>query len=635
MLLSLGILLPLAAFSGLFIYLGQRWGYESLRLLALRTTLLSVTYLVLALEALSLFKAITWTGLAGAWLLLAAGLWLALFRHRSMGHPLNLPKLCWQINGWEWVVAGVLATILIITFLVAWITPPQTWDSLSYHLSRVAHWSQNRSIGHYLTGIERQNSMSPGAELLVLNTYVLTGSDRLANFPQWLSMLGSLLGISLAAGVLGANRLGQWLSAAFAATLPMGIAQASSTATDYGMTFWTVCVAVEAVQYTHKDDRHALVFASLAAGLAILTKPLTVPYLIPFAVWIAVALIKRQGWVKSGKWGALALAIVLAINAGYLSRNLLTYGQFANPADLDYHRNELLSLPGLISNTLRHAGLQAFLPNAPGWNEIVYKVVLRAHLIMDLSLEDPRTTLAGYFQAYQPSTHEDFATNPYHAYLMIAVCALIPAWRKKIPGRVIMYAFCTVMGFLLFSLIYKWQIFGVRFHLLFFVLFAAVAGAALSTLRFKFVGGLLALGLWALSFPWLFSLDSRPLLPRADVGISILSIDRRVLYGYHDPWAFEKISQISQYVQEQGCSQVGLILHGDDPEYLYWVAMEAPRDTLRVEWIVAGTPSTRYRPDDFQPCAVLCKGCGVDTTPIRGLPLNFETSGYTVYMEKR
>jgi hypothetical protein len=33
--------------------------------------------------------------------------------------------------------------------------------------------------------------MSPAAELLILNTYVLTGSDRLANFPQWLSMLGS------------------------------------------------------------------------------------------------------------------------------------------------------------------------------------------------------------------------------------------------------------------------------------------------------------------------------------------------------------------------------------------------------------------------------------------------------------
>jgi hypothetical protein len=33
MLLSLGILLPIAAFLGLFVHLSQRWGYVSIRLL--------------------------------------------------------------------------------------------------------------------------------------------------------------------------------------------------------------------------------------------------------------------------------------------------------------------------------------------------------------------------------------------------------------------------------------------------------------------------------------------------------------------------------------------------------------------------------------------------------------------------
>jgi hypothetical protein len=533
------------------------------------------------------------------------------------------------------VLAGVLATVLIITFLVAWITPPQTWDSLSYHLSRVAHWTQNRSIGHYITGIERQNSMSPAAELLILNTYVLTGSDRLANFPQWLAMLGSLVGVSLAAGRLGANRFGQWLAAVFAATLPMGIVQASSTTTDYVSTFWTICVAVETLQYAQKDERKSLFFASLAAALAILTKPIVVPYIVPLAAWVAVTLVRRQGWLRAGKWAAAALLVVLAINAGYLGRNLITYGHFANPADLDYHSNQLRNLPGLISITLRNAGLQAGLPNAPAWNEIVYKAVLRVHLLLDLGLEDPRTTLAGYFQVRPPSTHEDFATNPYHAYLIVAIGGLMLPLRKRIGPQTALYAACTVLGFLLFSFIYKWQIFGVRFQLLFFVLFAPVAGQVFSSLRFKLIGTLAAVGLLALSFPWLFSIDSRPILPQDGQGVSILSAGREELYAYYDPWAFEKIHQVSQYVQEQGCGQVGLILQGDDPEYLYWVVLGAPRDSLRIEWIVSGTPSTRYRPDDFQPCAVLCKGCGVDPTPIRGLPLDFETSGYTVYMEKQ
>jgi hypothetical protein len=633
MLISLGILLPIAACLGLFIYLGQHWGFEDKRLLILRTASFLVAYLVLALEVLSIFKAVTWSGLTFAWLLPASGLWINILRCRVKGQATRLPKLRLQINGWEWLLTGILASVLVITFLVAWITPPQTWDSLTYHLSRVAHWAQNHSIGHYITGIERQNSMSPGAELLVLNTYVLTAGDWLANFPQWLAMLGSLIGVSLAAGQLGANRFGQWLAAVFAATLPMGIAQASSTATDYVSTFWTVCVAVETLQYDKNDDRNALFFASLAAALAILTKPIVVPYLFPFAVWIAVVLVKRQGWVRSGKWGCAALLIVLTINAGYLIRNLLTYGHFTNPADLDYHSNQLRNLAGLISIALRNAGMQAGLPNAPTINEIVYKVVLRVHLLLGLGLEDPRTTLAGYFQVRAPSTHEDFASNPYHAYLIIVLCGLMLPLRRKIGTRTALYAGGIALSFLLFSFIYKWQVFGMRFQLLFFVLFAPVAGMVLSNLRFKLVGYLIAVSLLLLSFPWLFSIDSRPMLAQNKGETSILTASRGELYAVHDPWAFEKIQELTQYIQEQGCEQVGLMLPGDDPEYFYWVLLGAPRNSLRIEWIVSGTPSTRYQPNDFQPCAVLCKGCGVDPTPIQGLPLHFETSGYTVYMD--
>jgi hypothetical protein len=635
MLFSLAILLPIAAFLGLFVFLTQHSGGQSKRSLVLRAALLSTAYLVLALETLSLFKGITWADLAVTWLLPGAGLWLALLRRHSRGHPLRLPGLRWKLSGWEWVLAGILATVLAVTFLVAWITPPQTWDSLSYHLSRVAHWAQNRSIGHYQSGIERQNSMSPGAELLVLNSYVLTGSDRLANFPQWLAMLGSLAGVSLAAGLLGANRFGQWLAAAFAATLPIGIAQASSTTTDYVATFWTVCVAVEALQYAKNDDPPALFYASLAAALAVMTKPVVIPYLMPFAAWIAVVLVRRRGWRVAGKWAAAAVIVVLTINAGYLGRNLITYGHIANPSDLDYHSNQLRNLPGLISITLRNAGLQAGLPNAPAWNEIIYKVVLRVHLLLDLGLEDPRTTLTGYFQVRPPSTHENTATNPYHAYLIVAVLGLMLPLRKRIGRQTALYAACIALGFLLFSFIYKWQIFGVRFLLPFFVLCAPVAGQALSKLRFKLAGGLIAVSLFVLSFPWLLRIDSRPLLPQPNQGVSILAAKREQLYAVNDPWAFDKISQVSQYIQEQGCEQVGLMLHGDDPEYWYWVALGAPRDTLRIEWIVSGTPSTRYQPDDFQPCAVLCKGCGADPTPMRGLPLDFETSGYTVYMQKQ
>jgi hypothetical protein len=629
-----GILLLTAAMSGIFIYLGNRAGYEHTRLLILRAFMLGAAYQVLALEVLSLFKAVNWIALASAWLLLGAGIWIHLLRRRGRGHPILLPHLSVPARGWDWLLWSILAVVLIATFTVAWLTPPQTWDSLTYHLSRVAHWSQNQSVGHYISGIERQNSMSIGAELLVFNLYVLTRGDWLANYPQWLAMVGSLLGVSYAAGLLGAKPFGQLLAACFAATLPMGIVQASSTATDYLTTFWTVCTAVEVLQYHQQDKKESLFFASLAAGLALLTKPISIPYILPFAVWMAVLLLTRQGWRTGAKWVAVAVMVVGTINAGYLARNLVTYGHIANPVDLAYHSNQMRNLPGLVSILARNAGMHAGLPEAHSWNENIFKVVLRIHMLIGLGLEDPETTLVGYFQIRPPSTQEDFATNPYHAYLILGLSILIIPLRKRLPAKFMLYAACVTVGFILFSFIYKWQIFGARFHLLFFVLFAPPAGVVLSRLKFKLPGAIIATSLLILSFPWLFNIDSRPLLPKDGQGPSILSVSREELYFSNASGVAQGIRAITADLQQQECSQVGLMLHGDDPEYLFWSMLGAPRDTLRLEWIVTGTPSVRYSREGFHPCAIVCSGCTEEQPSLRNLDRQYESSGFTLYMSR-
>ncbi len=629
-----GILFPALSYLGIFLFIGNRWGYGHMRLLILRSVALLAVYLALALEVLSLFRAVSWYGLATAWLLPGLAIWGYLLRRRRNGLPIQLPRLRLPSFGWEWLLSGVVAVVLVVTFTVAWITPPQTWDSLTYHLSRVAHWAQDRSIGHYITGIERQNSMSPGAELLVLNAYVLTGGDRLANLPQWLAMLGSLVAVSLAARLLGAKPFGQWLAACFAATLPMGIVQASSTATDYLTAFWTVCAAVEVLHYHQHGEPRGPIFASLAAALALLTKPVSIPYLLPFAAWMAVLLLKRHGCKIGLKWGMIAMVVVTTVNAGYLARNLITYGNIANPADFEYHSNQLRNPAGLVSILSRNAGVQAGLPGAAEWNENIFKVVLRIHMLLGLGLEDPRTTLVGYFQVRPPSTQEDFATNPYHAYLVLGICILLLPLSRRVGYRVILYAAGAALGFIFFSFIYKWQVFGARFHLLFFVLFAPVAGAVLTQLRLKPLGALAATGLLFLSFPWLFSIDSRPLFPREGQGESILSTGRLELYFKNATGAEQGVLEITADIQQQGCSQVGLMLHGDEPEYLFWRLLGAPRETIRVEWIVAGTPSARYRPEDFQPCAIVCSGCPPEQATLRDLDRQYESSGFALYMQR-
>ena len=95
--------------------------------------------------------------------------------------------------------------IVCVVGLVAAVAPPNTNDALTYHMPRVVHWIQDRSVAFYPTHILRQLYLSPGSEFILLHFQILSGSDHLANFVQWFSMLGSAVAVSLIAKELGSG----------------------------------------------------------------------------------------------------------------------------------------------------------------------------------------------------------------------------------------------------------------------------------------------------------------------------------------------------------------------------------------------------------------------------------------------
>ena len=293
----------------------------------LRATLLWGTFAVVLTEGLSFFSAVAPTTLMVGWgaAALAASGYLAIRRVRGGG--LAVPQFSLPPDLGSRMALLVTAVVLAATAVVAWQAPPNTWDSLNYHMSRVAHWAQERGLRHYATGIEVQNSMPPGAELLVFNLYVLSGGDRLANFVQWFAMVGSLIGVSVLAGQLGAARLGQWTAVVFAATLPMGIVQASSTMTDYVVGIWVLAAAVEAVSIWRDEDSPiaASAFFGLAAGLGVLAKPTAFAFLAPLALLATSGLVRTRRLAPVLAGLLLIGGISLAFNAGHFLRNIRTY----------------------------------------------------------------------------------------------------------------------------------------------------------------------------------------------------------------------------------------------------------------------------------------------------------------------
>jgi hypothetical protein len=286
----------------------------------------------------------------------------------------------------------------------------------------------------------------------------------------------------------------------------------------------------------------------------------------------------------------------------------------------------------LVSNTLRNAGLQAGTP-WPEVNRVIERAILKVHQWIGLDVNDPRTTTIGEFSIETPSRAEDRAGNPAQAWLYVFVGALILARRRQVGRRTLIFAGALAAGFLLFGYLFKWQVFGVRLHLPFFVLFAPVAGVGLTRALPAAFGRIAALAALLLSIPWLVGIEERPLLRDLEGSRmpSVIYETRQTLYlrGGAPPAADE----IADLTRAAGCREVGIALAGGAAEYPWWVFLGAPDRGLRIEWIVSGTPSERFEDPSFSPCAVVCdSSCPADWTRVRGLPLVSEGGDYRLFL---
>ena len=610
---------PAAALLLLWILAGN-WRPGSWRRALLRAALLTGLYAVAMTEVLSLFHAVSQTTFLAGWLLLTTVAGAGLIRlNRTLG-SLSLPQVSLpeSLSGRLLLTAAVL--IPAVTLLVALRTPPQTWDSLNYHLSRVAHWAQMGAVHPYATGIEVQNSMPPGGEMLVLQLYVLAGSDALVNLVGWAAVLLAAVGASLLAGELGAGERGQLFAALAALTLPMAIVQASTTMTDAVVALWLICAAVELLTYKRASGGENLIFLGFAAGLAILTKQTAYAFLLPLAVLTLIWLVRKDGWRQALLWGLVAVLLVGAINFGAFSRNQAVYGSPLGPTErLSQHANQNLTPGGWLSNLTRNLTLHLGTPSAYP-NKALALGVIGLHNLLGLDINDPRTTAFGEYKVRLTSTHEDTAGNGLHLLLILAFCiALVARW-KRWPKSVRALALTFVGGYFVFSLLFKWLMFGSRLQLPFFILFAGLLGWWLERWRAP-AGALATVALVLASLPWLFSLDSRPILPirgRSFVG-SILNEDRETLMFANGLYLQDPLTEITAAIQQTGCTTVGIMLGGNSVEYPLWVLLDAQAQGVQVEWIVAGTPSAQLSDPAFAPCAVICEDCPKELDRIRGL----------------
>ena len=598
------------------------------------------TLAALSAELLSWFGGLRQGWLGAFWGLVLAALVAYSVRRRLLQQAWTyLRGLKPRFSVGERLILVGIAAVVVLLLLIAWVSPPNNYDSYLYHMARVVHWAQAGSLDHFPSGFEHQLTKPTWAETAILHLRVLWGDDRPANLVQWFSMLGSLVGVSAIAGLLGGSRKAQLLAITVALSIPMGILQATSTQNDYVVAFWMISLAYFVVR-SRRVERAAgdVVYVGLAAGLGMLTKGTGYVYAVPLLAWYFWP---RRPWPRL-PWlrevGVVAVLVVL-LNFGFWWRNVVTFG---GPFGTSEWLSANLTLgPVLISTPAGPAIEEPGIESEPGDRSFSQGLIEKAlsipkgvaqitvfQLVTPFGrIQRPVVGLLEAFPAVFDTTwmerirmswnHEDLAPSPVH--MGLVVISIIGVWflrPRSRWGAARAYAVMLGAAYLLLPVVigHGASLWGIRYVLPFFVLSAPLAALVLAGAAREKWALAVASVFVILALPWTLLNNVRPLIgatPQMTRIGSILTTDRtEVLLANGLQPVQNDYAEAAAETYAQRCSSVGLIgMQGSYPEYPFWWILNAPQSGIQIESLSHSAYTERYVDPSFEPCLVICAGC--------------------------
>jgi 4-amino-4-deoxy-L-arabinose transferase-like glycosyltransferase len=235
----------------------------------------------------------------------------------------------------KWILVGLFIVILITTIISLFLStyvPPNNWDSMAYHMSRVGYWLQHGSLHHYYTHKWTQNALPPNAEIIILWSVAFLKSDILANMVQWTAYCGIGLAIYLIAGILGHNQRTSLFASLVYLSLPMVVLQSSTTQNDLVVTLFALSFFYFLHSGLKQRNHKKLILSGAALGLAVGTK-LTIFFMLP-ALGISSLILLKMFKAKISyyaHWCVFCVVGILVFGAYNYFQNYRSYGNPISP----------------------------------------------------------------------------------------------------------------------------------------------------------------------------------------------------------------------------------------------------------------------------------------------------------------
>ena len=557
---------------------------------------LSISLLiVLSIEILSLVKQLNQGALIIFWVSILLILLTYLIKKKTMLH-----RLSWDVfhNKILNIASLMIPTVILMaTFVIAIVSPPNNTDSMVYHLSRVAHWAQNQSIAFFPTSTLRELYLNPFAEYAVLQTYLLAGSDRLVNLVQWFSYLNIAILVSLIAEKLGAGKKGQYFAALFSITLPQALLQSSTTQNDLVFSAMMLMSVYFLVCFIVENNPIWIIPAGIATSLAVLSKSTAFIVLTPFLVWTLIHILRYVGKRKL-LYTAISFAAALLLIIPFYMRNWSAFGNPLGPSsETTLYQNKKIGIQPLVSNSLRNFAIN--LTYTPKISTIEENAVTGIHNLFGWDPSDPGLSWQDYkFTIPGFNVNEDTSGNPIHIWLVLLVIGMVLVRYKPRSIYTTVLTLCVVSGFLLFSLLLKWQPWNNRLQTVFFLLITPLFGLLIE--HKKILSLPISIILLISTIPYFLFNPTKPLTQ--DWNIFNLS---RVESMIRNDEIIGPYVRSAQIIEDTPCTRYGIDLANGYWEYPFWYLLVDPENPFRTFQHVNVNNESSSIVEDANVCGVI------------------------------
>jgi hypothetical protein len=523
----------------------------------------------------------------------------------------------------ERIWLAIIASEFIVLGVIGWLYPPSNGDSMVYHLPRVEHWIQNRSVAPYASHYLAQVELSPLHEYNLLHLHLLWGGDRLDGYMQLSAAIVCVVGASEVARLLGARRKIQVLASLLCATIPSLILEATSTQNNVfaGAIGVAMLVALLAWSGPRAISRGFALGAVL--GLVVLAKG-TLPTMLGGAAVVALAVAlraenrgSRRGVVLRGL-GATFAAVVLAAMAvagPFLWRNVELFGGPIGPVSRSTMSTDLTLRAGLANVVRSSAGNFMIGNGRDGLPTAVSRVVLGSlgsvYSALGVAPGDVRYSLGTDFNAFKVQDYsartrsEEVGANPVQVVLIVfAVAALAAsALRSKRDSRLPLWlGLGLCCGYLAFTATARWSVFAVRYEVPLFVAWCPVIAIVLGQFRRATLTRLVVVVVVIGCVPQLIDNSSRSLLhPRYHFSSALEPYFADGPLSLVSP-KVNSYDSLTRTISESSCHEVG-IANWVLSEYPIWAGLRNNGWKGVIEDVNVTNASRTLEHRDFRPCA--------------------------------